>query len=390
MKKTLVLAGPKPKKVELALTGTTISTTTWNAKGTPKTTSKAVASPELAAREFEKAVRKKLRDDYVALGVPEPGAIILEAFASGGGGGAILDLSRDGKLVVTASMTKESSFGIKIELVEVATGSRTIVVEEPPGVRQNFLHSVMFDRDGKGLYFVLCDVTEYVDIATKQRTRITNEARLNSFVVKPSFDAERRRLLVIDGYVVRVIDDRRETLCEIDTIHATTECRGAAISPSGRYLALYIASRGVTYNHEDARSDTTNLVNIYDVETGSLWETVTVDKKISALGLSPDEKELVVSWYYADGPAGLTIPSGEEIWSAGDVNRDWAFSPDGTLLALSGERQPRVLTFPGREPAVELEPITEFGRCDRVVISADGTRLATWHGGTAYVMSLSI
>lgn len=390
MKKTLVLAGPKPKKVELALTGETISTITWNAKGAAKTTSKTLASPQLAAREFEKAVRKKLRDDYVVLGVPNPGAIILEAFAAGGGGGAILDLSRDGRFIVTASMTKEASFGIKIELVEVATGLRTIIVEEPSGIRQNFLHAVMFDRDGKGLYFVLCDVTEYVDIATKQRTRITKAAKIDSYVVQPSFDAERRRLLVIDGYVVRVLDEKRETLCEIDTTHASTECRGAAISPSGRYLALYIASRGVTYNHEDARSDTTNLVNIYDVETGSLWETITVDRKISALGLSPDEKELVVSWYYADGPAGLTIPSGEETWSAGDTNRDWAFSPDGTLLALSGERQPRVLTFPGREPAVELSAITDFGRCERVVISADGKRLAAWQGGTAYVMSVFI
>ena len=52
-------------------------------------------SPELAMREFDKALRKKLRDDYVVLSPPARGKIMLEAFAAGCGGGPVLDLSRE-------------------------------------------------------------------------------------------------------------------------------------------------------------------------------------------------------------------------------------------------------------------------------------------------------
>ncbi|MFT3696544.1 MAG: hypothetical protein QM831_25620 [Kofleriaceae bacterium] len=391
MKKTLVLAGPKPKKAALEVVGKKLTSTTWNAKGTPKAATKTLASAEVAAREFDKALRKKLRDDYVVLAPAERGKIMLEAFAGGGGGGPELDMSLDGKYLVTASMTTGSNFGVTLELIEIETGLRTVLLKEPAGVRQNFLHGPLFDRTGKGIYFVLRDALEYIDIATKKRTVISKEADVNYHVVQPSFDAERKRLVIFDRSLVRVIDEQRKKLCEVDTKSTTTECRGAAISGSGRYLALYIVSRGIVYSHDDAKSDTTNLVHIYDVETGSLWETITVDQQVDDLGFTPDETQLVVTYYYAKGPVGLRIPSGEQAWAIrGDdkdlaYNRDWAFAPGGKSLALSG-RRPRVVTFPGLKP-VEIED-AGFGRPEHVIVSADGKRLAAYVGGTAYVWAL--
>ncbi len=391
MKKTLVLAGPKPKKAVLELIGKKLSSTTWTAKGTPKTTSKTLGSPDLAEREFDKALRKKLRDDYVVLSPPARGKVMLEAFASGCGGGPVLDLSRDGKYIVTGSMTSESNFGIQLELVEVETGLRTILVEEPGGVRQNFLHAPLFDREGKGIYFVLCDVLEYVDIQTKRRTVISKQANVNYHVTVPVFDAERRRLVIFDRSFVRVIDEQRKKLCEVNTKHKTTECRGVTLSPSGRYLALYIASRGIVYSHDDAKADTTNLIHIYDVETGSLWETIAVEPQINELGFSPDEKLLLVTQYYAKGPVALKIPSGEEAWALRDgdelaYTRDWAFAPDGMALATSGDHA-RLLKFPSLAP-IELEKTGRYGRSEHVIFSADGKRLALWFAGTAYVYAL--
>jgi hypothetical protein len=47
---------------------------------------------------------------------------------------------------------------------------------------------------------------------------------------------------------------------EVDLGSATTECRAAGISPSGKLLALYRVSRGLVYSHADAMHDDTNVV----------------------------------------------------------------------------------------------------------------------------------
>src|SRR5207302_9614312 len=142
--KTLVLGA---KRVRLRVTGKALETTTWNAMGTAKVTTKAFADASAAARGYDKAVRAKMRADYAFLGAAdEPGDIVLEAFAPGGGGGRVLDISADGTRIVTASITSEQNFGVKLEVVDVATGARDIVVDEPGGKRQNFLHAALFDR----------------------------------------------------------------------------------------------------------------------------------------------------------------------------------------------------------------------------------------------------
>lgn len=392
--KTLILAGAKPKRVRLRVVKAALETTTWSSKGVAKVAKKTFSSARAAADAFRKALRGKLRDDYVYLGEPHTrGDVILEAFAPGGGGGAVLDMSLDGRFIVTASITKESNFGSKLEIVEVATGARQIIVDERGGKNQCFLHAARFDREAKAVYFVLNDDTFRVELGTAKRKLLATGTGFNPFVVQPSFDRERRRLAICAKHAIRVLDENGAKLLDVPTKSKLTECRAARISPSGRLLAVYIASRGIIYDHEDAKHDTTNEVQIWDIEAGVLWETVTVAEKVHDVGLTPDDNALVVTWDYAQGPIGLEIPSGRALWRfvAPDSTRElgrayaWTYSPDGKLIAIAGDT---LKLYDAKTRKVALELHERFGRVDCVTFSSDGRRLAASIDGTAVVHAL--
>jgi hypothetical protein len=390
--KTLTLAGAKPKRVRIRVVETSIEQTMWSVKGVPKVTSKKLADADAARLEFAKAVRKKLRADYAVVSDSrERGATVLEAFAPGGGGGAVLDLSPDGRFVATVTITSESMFGAKIEMVEVATGARHIVAEEPGGTRQQFVHTVLFDRDATALYYLLNDKLMRVDIASGEKTEIAHGEHANPFCVQPCFDGERRRLAVCDrDGTLRVLEDGK-CLVEVRTKSRTTECRAIGISPSGRLLAVYVASRGIIYNHADAKDDTTNEIQIWDVEAGVLWETVTVPRQIDDVGFTAGDDALLVTWHYALGPVALEIPTGRELWRhvdrwQGEDTRahGWAYSHDGKMLAITGARL-AVLDARTREP---LADFTELAGASCPMFSRDGRLLATAARGTALVYAI--
>nr|MBA3500174.1 hypothetical protein [Deltaproteobacteria bacterium] len=291
------------------------------------------------------------------------------------------------------SITSESSFGAKLEVVEVATGARQILVDEPGGTHQNFLHAALFDRAARSVYFVLRDDTIRVELGTGTRTRLATGDGFNPFVVQPSFDRERRRLAICAEHAIRVLDEAGATVLEVPIRSQMRECRGSKLSPSGRLLALYIASRGVIYNHDDAKSDTTNEVQIWDIEAGVLWETVVMSEKVHKIGLTPDDDALVVTYDYARGPVVLEIPSGREIRRLNDSARegelawtyDWAYSPDGTRLAIAGD-QMQLLDAKTLAPALDLTRV--FGRAACVTFSRDGRRLSAARAGTAVVYAV--
>jgi hypothetical protein len=390
--KTLVLAGAKPKRVRFRVVNAALEQTTWSAKGVSKVTEKTFDSPDEARGAFAKAVRTKLRADYAVVSESrERGAIVLEAFAPGGGGGAVLDLSPDGRYIATVTITSESMFGAKIEMVEVATGARHVVVEEPGGTRQNFMHNVLFDRDSKAIYYLHNEKTMRVDIASGERTEIAHAEKANPFCVQPCFDRERRRLALCDrDGILRVLEDGK-CLLEVHSKSPTTECRAMSISPSGRLLAVNIVSRGIVYSHDDAKHDTTNEVQIWDVEAGVLWETVTVAQQVDDVGFTAGDDALLVTWLYALGPVALEIPTGRELWRhvdrwQGDNTRShgWAYSPDGKLLAITGDRL-ALLDAQTRQPVADF---TELVGSHCPMFSRDGRLLATSAGGTALVYAI--
>lgn len=385
--KTLVLAGTRPKRVRLHVFGAVFRMTTWSgAKAEPKTVEREFADERGAQREFATTYDRKLRADYVVLGEgAQTGDVLLEAFAPGAGSGALFDLSRDGTLLATATTMAARpplQFGVRLEVVEVATGARRIVTECAPSDQQGFLHTILFDRAGTGLYYLVRDTLFHVALAGAV-PRIIGEGRgFNAHVVQPTFDHARRRLVTFADHAVRVLDEQEATLLEVPTASPTTECRATAISPSGRLLALYIVSRGIVYGHADAQGDHTNEVRIYDIDAGELWETVVAPTKLHRIGIAPSDDTLLVTHDYAKGPYALAIPSGEERWRLPDeVAFGWRFSHDGSMLAVGGHRL-ALYEAATRAPIAIPE---QRGRSDWNVFSADDRMLASLTGSTAIV-----
>ena len=281
----------------------------------------------------------------------------------------MLDLSLDGTQLATASITSESAFGAKVHMIDVDTGARRVVFEEPGGHRQSFLHAVLFDCAGERLYIVLNNDTFLLKLATGKRHPIANCSPLNPHVVRPSFDGDRRRLVVFaDGGSVRVLDAANASpalLLDVPGVTATAECRAAAISPSGRLLAVYIPSRALIYNHDDARRDSTNEVRIWDIDAGTLRATVPMRQQISAVKVLPDDATLLVSPYYAQGPVAIDIATGKERWRFAAAATSgpfadrlptgfcWAPFPDGRRIAV-GREVPHLYTLATRGP-IELQ-----------------------------------
>lgn len=303
-----------------------------------------------AIRGYDKALRAKLRDGFAYLRDPAEtpvGGVVLHAFASGAGAGTLGDLSVDGRRAVTvgsdAKLTK-----YEVELVDVATGARETVLETSTATEQGFVHTVFFDATGEAVFVAARTETLRLDLGTRAVTRVAGyregaTAKFNPHVVRPHTDASRRRVVVFDeGTMVRVLDHSLKTLFAVCTDSPTTECRAAAISPSGRLLAVYRVSRGIVYGHDDARRDETCVVDVWEVDSGALRTTLASAHKLERVGFSPDDTQLVVTREYAQGPVGIDLATGEERWRFDDPSRDdrlaiaycWRYSPDGALLAV--------------------------------------------------------
>jgi hypothetical protein len=382
--------------------GTALETRTWNAGKTPKVTRKDQEDDSAAMRGFDKAVRAKLRDGFALVRDPdgaERGSIVFAAFASGGGGGPVLDLSFDGTLAVTAGM-RGAPTSVWLETVDTRTGARERVFEKTV-TSQVFLHTACFDRSGENIVVSVDEQTLGLDLRTGKTRRIAgynegSSADFNPFVVQPHFDGARERLVVFDkGTVVRVLGAAGETLLEVPMKHRTTECRAARISPSGKLLALYRVSRGIVYEHDDAKKDTTNVVDVWDVDRGTLRATLEMPCKIDKVGLDARDEVLVVSWEYAQGPVLYDLGTGKERHRFADPSRDdrlatayaWDWSLDGARLAVGREKLAVYAANGGmREVAVER---SGGYRVNRVVHSGDGSRLATFEDGTLVVRAMS-
>ncbi|MDB4929481.1 MAG: hypothetical protein JWM10_1965 [Myxococcaceae bacterium] len=386
------------RRCQLSLEGTTVVTAAGPDGKPLKSVSKPFADESTAARAYDKALRAKLRDGFAFVRDPATagvGDVVLRAFASSAGAGFLLDLSPDGRFAATVgSATGLSSYWV--ELVDVATGARRTVLERSAAPRQGFVHAVLFDASAAALYLAENETTLRLDLATGAVTPVAGyredaATRFNPFVVRPHFDRARERLVVFDaGDRVRVLDAAGAAVFELDVGSPTTECRAAGISPSGKLLALYRVSRGRVYGHADAMHDDTNLVEVWDVDAGTLRTTIALADKLSAVGVDPADGSLLVTREYAQGPVAYDLATGAEQWRFDDPWRTdrlaeahaWEFSPDGSLLAVG--RASTALY----DAATRTEiPLAEPGgyQVPRVRFSADGALLASAEHGACVV-----
>lgn len=371
MDKELVLPGARPKRFRVRVTGTTVEQT---ASGkTPKITTKDHDTAYAAKSAAEKLLRAKLRAGYAYL-APDaaPGEIVHESFGPGGGSGAVMDLSPDGTQIACATHTSETMFGATVFVVDVATGARRAVFEREAGVKQNFVLRLLFDRAGTHLVVLHARDTRLVDLASGEEKVIACVSGMNQHVVKPQFDRERRRLVVADNYLVRVLDaatlsaESPHSLLDVPVTNEP-ECRAVELSPSGRRLAIY----------EQAREGG-QRVTVYDVDRGVQRATLDLSMKVEQVTPLDDDETLVASLEYRRGPIGLDLATGAQRWQldpdpALASASDWTWSADGTKFVV-GRGQPALYTWPGRESIALAD--TGYYTAECMVFSADGTRLA--------------
>lgn len=400
--KELILAGAKARRrFRARLEGATLVQTSWVEGGAPKEAKKAFDDEATASIEYGKALRKKMRDGYTFLaeGSVPFGGVVHESFAGGGGGGPVLDLSPDGRQAMTASISPAANFGCKLHLIDVATGVRRVVWEEPAGATQNFLHAVLFRRDNAGVYYVHRNTTCHLDLATGERRQLADCSShapddgervygFNPFVVRPQFDRERCRLLVFAEHgAARVVDtgDGERVLLEVRVNSQTVECRAAALSASGARLALYVASRYVIYSHDDARGDTTNEIQIWDIDRGARLATLPIDEHLRAsLHFSPDDRTLLVTNTRGCQARAIDLSDGQASFDVGALAELAAFSPDGRLFAAGGRSELYDAVTRERVPAPEGDGY----RNGPVTFSGDGRLLAEYNDGRCVVRSL--
>jgi hypothetical protein len=171
-------------------------------------------------------------------------------------------------------------------------------------------------RTVKRIVYALNGETRLLDpVSGQQRTlaayRQWKDAAFNPFCVRPLWNQDRTRLLVFDAAdMVRVLDADGSPLWELCTTNSLTECRAGALSPSGRLAAVYRASPGVVYHHGDARHDTTNEIEVWDIAAGHLMARIPapVDgRTVHRIGFDPTERLIVTNPDPVQGPCALSI-----------------------------------------------------------------------------------
>ncbi len=393
----LWLCGPKEKHFTAVVDGSSVvSTTTIGGKA--KETTRAYASPAEAEAEREKIERKKLREGWVHRNdAADIGDICFVAYAGSGGGGAVVDLDRNGDRVVRVTCNSQLT-SHRIDVVDVQDGRFTTLVDGATA-SQAFVHRALLDARG-GLYYTLNDeVWHQAPSSAGDRPpprkisgffagAVGNQ--FNPHVVRPAFDAARRRLMLFDaGLRVRVVDVERDerSLCTIDTGtgasgRSTVEVRAAALSASGELLALYRPSRVLIYGHDDARDDDTHVIDVHAVDGGALLHriAVPVEERVAVVAFDAEDRGLVVA-YDNFGSGGVVVGlgfDGAEQWRLPSVRgREYAYacavSPDGTMLAV-GRTQPQLYATPTKAP-LPLASVRAY-RVQDLRFSADSRRLA--------------
>jgi hypothetical protein len=362
------------------LDGAKLVQTTWADGGRSKETVRALASAAAAAAELDKLERRRFADGYARVhdfdAVP-PGGAVFECY-----GPVLHDLSADGTALALARYGAAKDRWCRVERVEMRTGARRVVFQEPASAPVGpYVHAALFDPAGESLVVLLNTHTFRVDLRTGAREPLAGyeefrTARFNPHVVRPSQGAERRRLVVFDsGDIVRVVEGGR-ALLEVSTASPTAECRGARVSPSGRLLAVYRVSRGVVYNHPDARADTTNEVEVWDVDARRTLTKIAMPEPVGQVGFDPADEHLIVS-FGCYGPVAYSLTSGEKVWQYGGPDRPldsicfgWSFSPDGSLLAAG--RGHEICLYRGKGRAPVSYPNAGAYRAERIVFSGDG------------------
>jgi hypothetical protein len=356
--------GPRPKYARYIRDGATLHRESWTGTGKRTQSAKEFPTDFWARSGAGKEINRRMEKGYVYL-APDapPGGLLMQCTPPAAPLGYSFDLHPDGTTLVAGHTTYPDEKTSQLNLIDVATGVRTLVHTAAPTAEREYgwLHRVLFDGSN-GLVYTLGGDTHHFDLKTgESRILASNGLGFTPNRALPSFDAARQRLLVFDaGRTVRVLDADGKTVLELG-VGDRGECLAGTLSPSGRLLGLAFGEPG-------------GHIEVWDVDTGqqAYDRPGPVNNIRSSMGIDPSDRF-------------LSAPSGREglvVWEFdGAVRRFdeqgfcWmsAYSPDGALLAVAWE----AFSFLETETFTRLpgDPLETPG-VERITFSADGSLVA--------------
>ncbi|MDT0548871.1 MULTISPECIES: WD40 repeat domain-containing protein [Streptomyces] len=395
---TTMRSSADPAKVRfyrIAVEGSRLIRSAWTEGRRPRETVTECASEPEAEREFEKQCWKKLREGFACVADAAQaarGAVVLDVKVPNRCWAEAFDLSPDGRTLAVGTMLKDA-YGAEIHLIDVGTGHRRLIHTEPVGDRQTFVHAVHFDAGGEHVVYALNEETRLFNPASGQtrvlaRYREFQDAHFNSFRVRPSWDAARRRLLLFDtGDRVRIVgtlDQDGNDVFATSGERPSMRCWAGALSPSGKLMALCF-TKGSRYKDDDPE---VTEVEIWDIDRRKVVRRIPMDRKPHSIGFDPADTLLVANPESHEGPRAYSLETGELVWhfphpflaDRGATCYGWAYSPDGSTLAIGRRGDTDVVDAVTRhsDPAFAHRPgDLGTGRTYTVRISADGTLVAS-------------
>ena len=299
---------------------------------------------------FTEEVRKKLKEGYFYKNenpTGEPGELLLHFKIPGRNSSQFFDLHPDGKMLIFSSL-KNKALGVGIYEMNLETGTFSLLFsEESVNGSQTFIHSLQYNASGKQIFYLLNTEVKIFDIQSGRKKIFAGYKEFfngpNPFCFQPQFDSGKRRFLFVDDGLIKIINESGETIFQTPWNRSSTaECRTACLSPSGKYLALYHASRFIIYNHKDAEQDTTNKIEIWEIDNNKIMNTIEVENFcLQKIKFNMPENEIAFTKTDADGPGFFDTASGKFLGFFTGESRpgpwltcyDFDFSRDGKYLA---------------------------------------------------------
>jgi len=300
-----------------------------------------------------------------------------------------VDLHADGHTVVVGDY--DPSVGrVRFHFFDLTSAVHTHVdgasFTPEPGTGHR-LHALYCHPTKNVAYYVLQQTTFRHDFERRETTEIASFGPMspfNPYQLSSLLNRDRSHLVTLEEgprVCVRAIAEAEEPeVFSAPVDPALGTIMDGSISPSGRYLALYI---------KKLSGSVAGQVLVYDVSSGRQIHVLPwapPDGFIGEAGFL-SESELAVATSIYDVASTNAAPSGAmPSWIRERLpHRVWSLSPDGQSI-VTIHRAPRIVDLKSREVRAEAtDLLAPWQKTERLVISRDGRLLATG-GDRGYVV----